>query len=698
MPAGKASGQACDCPALTTCAPCAGGLTSLTLRFNGSSAATITAEDQIGVVFSGLVNPGTTFTFAGSLPNEKFVGPNVTMTVNAAADASISSLCGSTELGSTHGSFTVMAALSKTGGQLCCPAGLLETVPPVISNCPSNIVVSAPANACGTAVTWTSPTASDNCSLESLTPSQASGTNFAIGTTLLQYTARDIYGNTATCAFSVTVNDVTPPQISNCPANITLAAGNDCTTVASWAPPTVSDNCSATLSSSHAPGTSFPVGTTTVTFTATDGTGNSSTCSFNVVIADNQPPVLSACPADITVEAMGCQATVNWTPPTATDNCSATVSGSHLTGSVFPFGTTPVTYTAVDDAGNQVSCSFNVHVVDVAAPVFTGCPTNVMVSTNASCQATATWTPPVASDNCSATVTSTHSPGATFSPGETLVTYTASDPSGNQSTCSFLVVVNDNQPPVFTGCPSNITVTTTACESAVTWVAPAATDNCSSATTITSSHSSGAVFPLGTTVVTYQAQDASGNSATCTFNVVVTNNATPVVQNCPADILLKTTGDAVVVSWQEPDATSSCGTVTTTRSHAPGDAFPAGTTTVTYQFTSQAGNTASCSFNILVEDEVLQVDVGQAITPDGDGHNDTWHIGNIEKFPDNSVLVVDRWGNRIFEAVGYDNLGVRWEGISMTGTAVPTGTYFYTISFRTEKATARQTGFIEVVR
>src|SRR5690349_1244046 len=77
-----ASGQACDCPSISTCSACSGGLTSLTLRFNGSGASTITASDQMGVVFNAIVNPGATFTFNGSLTNQKFVGATVDLKIN----------------------------------------------------------------------------------------------------------------------------------------------------------------------------------------------------------------------------------------------------------------------------------------------------------------------------------------------------------------------------------------------------------------------------------------------------------------------------------------------------------------------------------------------------------------------------------------------------------------------------------------
>src|SRR5207253_7430498 len=97
-------------------------------------------------------------------------------------------------------------------------------------------------------------------------------------------------------------------------------------------------------------GSFFPVGNTTVTVTATDAAGNTSTCTFVVKVIDVQLPSF-ACPSNITVSNTSgqCGAIVNYTMPTVTDNCpGATISGSPASGSFFPVGTTTVTITARD--------------------------------------------------------------------------------------------------------------------------------------------------------------------------------------------------------------------------------------------------------------------------------------------------------------------------------------------------------------
>jgi hypothetical protein len=117
------------------------------------------------------------------------------------------------------------------------------------------------------------------------------------------------------------------------------------------------------------------LGTSTVTYRATDASGNTADCSFTVTVtqnADTEDPVISNCPENITVsnDAGSCGAIVNWTPPTATDNSgSVNLTSNFEPGSFFPVGTTTVTYTATDAAGNTATCSFEVTVSDNEKPV-----------------------------------------------------------------------------------------------------------------------------------------------------------------------------------------------------------------------------------------------------------------------------------------------------------------------------------------
>src|SRR5262249_7080428 len=154
---------------------------------------------------------------------------------------------------------------------------------------------------------------------------------------------------TATCTFTVTVSDTEKPAVT-CPANIsTVTDPGKCTATVTYTP-TATDNCpGVTVDANPKSGTAFPVGTTPVTVTAMDAAGNTTTCSFNVIVADTEKPAVT-CPANKTVTgAPPGGVNVTYAAPTATDNCpGVTVVSTPASGSLFPVGTTTVTATATD--------------------------------------------------------------------------------------------------------------------------------------------------------------------------------------------------------------------------------------------------------------------------------------------------------------------------------------------------------------
>jgi flavin reductase (DIM6/NTAB) family NADH-FMN oxidoreductase RutF len=298
---------------------------------------------------------------------------------------------------------------------------------------------------------------------------------------------------------SATVNiETTPPSIT-CPANTTVnTSSGSCNQLHSWTIPTPTDACGIkSLTKSSSPFVMifdfppsafalFPKGTTTITYTATDNSDNTATCSFTVTVIDNEFPVITGCPSNQSANtAPGtCAANVTWTAPTASDNCpGVTLTATHSPGSSFPKGVTTVVYTATDAAGNSVTCSFNVTVTDNQAPVIT-CPANITQNCEDDHTPTGAGTA-TATDNCPG-VTVGHADVSTkgtdpdacnFYTYAISRTWTATDADGMTATCVQTINVEDVTDPVIT-CPSNTTVS---CEddntSANTGVATA-TDNC----------------------------------------------------------------------------------------------------------------------------------------------------------------------------------------------------------------------------
>jgi hypothetical protein len=480
---------------------------------------------------------------------------------------------------------------------------------PMLGACPGNITQNTDLNLCTAVVTYTAPTATDNCPmLGAVTCSPASGSAFPKGTTTVTCSVTDMAGNTSSCMFTVTVNDNQNPTIT-CPANITTNTDPDlCTAVVTFTA-TATDNCPmlGAVTCSSASGSMFPKGTTTVTCSVTDMAGNTSLCSFTVTVNDNQPPTLSPCPANITTnnDPGMCSAVVTYMAPTATDNCPGVgmVTCSPASGTAFPVGTTTVTCSVSDAMGNMASCTFTVTVVDNVNPTIT-CPANITTNTDpGQCTAVVTFTP-TAMDNCLGVTTScTPASGSAFAKGTTTVTCTATDASGNTSTCMFTVTVNDNEAPTAV-CPGNITTTTDSgvCTAVVMFTATAS-DNCPGAT-ISCSPASGSAFNKGVTTVTCAATDASGNTATCSFTVTVNDTQPPSI-TCPANITQNTPAGqcSAMVTYASPMVSDNCpGMGSPTCSPASGSTFPVGTTTVTCTVSDAMGNTASCTFTVTVVD------------------------------------------------------------------------------------------------
>ncbi|MDP2039609.1 HYR domain-containing protein, partial [Algoriphagus sp.] len=413
---------------------------------------------------------------------------------------------------------------------------------PSITDVPTNIEMTADAGICGAVVTWIAPTADDNCEIESFTADYTSGEIFPVGETTVTYTAMDIHGNTEKASFTVTVTDLEKPSIKDVPTNIEMTAdAGICGAVVTWIAPTADDNCEIeSFTADIASGTVFPVGETTVTYTATDIHGNTETASFTVTVADAEAPVIT-CPANIsnTVEFGKVGKVITYDLPTATDNCGiptvVLISGL-ASGEVFPIGITTVTYRATDAAGNATECSFTVSITesdDTEDPIFSDCPSEEITVTNdpGVCGAAVTWTEPTATDNSgSVTLISNFEPGSVFPVGITEVVYTATDASGNKSTCSFTIKVNDTEKPVITNIPAKMEVGTDEgiCGAIITWAEPSAGDNCE-IKSFTSNYSSGDLFPLGETTVTYTAVDIHGLEETASFIINIGDTEGPTV-------------------------------------------------------------------------------------------------------------------------------------------------------------------------
>ncbi|HEY5927722.1 MAG TPA: HYR domain-containing protein [Kofleriaceae bacterium] len=169
------------------------------------------------------------------------------------------------------------------------------------------------------------------------------------------------------------LTDVTGPIVGNLSQPLILQATGPTGSVGWYMPPTAEDLglAGATVYCDPPPHSTFAIGTTIVTCTATDPLGNSTTVQFPITVRDAVGPIILGIPLTTIVPATSPSgATVNYTMPRAVDPvCTSgnTISCDPPPGSVFPVGTTTVTCTAIDCNGNRTVMTFPVTVTASAA-------------------------------------------------------------------------------------------------------------------------------------------------------------------------------------------------------------------------------------------------------------------------------------------------------------------------------------------
>ncbi|MBQ6276490.1 MAG: HYR domain-containing protein, partial [Bacteroidales bacterium] len=505
------------------------------------------------------------------------------------------------------------------------------------------------------------------------------GVHFNIGETTVRWRVEDQYGNSDFCEFTVTVVDDEDPCIGCDPtdpddpfnptnpdgvscASIVAAMGgmngsfevntttnlnyylhnndnwnitaNDNVGVASIVytvsgVTTVVNGSNTTLNGQH-----FEIGTTVVTWTVTDVSGRTSECSFNVVVVDNEPPCI------------GCDPTDPDDPFNPNDpqgiSCESIVAGMQGANGTVSVGTSDnvnyyIHYNSGEDGNWDITANDNVGIASIVC--------------NLSGATTATGL---------TTLNEQH-----FNIGTTTVTWVVTDASTppNTSTCSFTVIVSDDEPPCI-GCdpdPSNpdpfnpntgvsctsltnstgsVSVNTMAGQTYYqhgddSWDITA-NDNSGiesisytlsgATTTVNGSPETlnGQRFNVGQTTVTWTARDIYGLTSTCTFTVNVSDVEPPSI-SCPQGIEnitcisdvpapYQTYAQFVAAGGSAYDANGIDESSFTMLSQISNEQTCPEILTRTYQISDMAGNTETCTQTITVMDNVSPVITGLAPT------------------------------------------------------------------------------------
>ncbi|XP_015258798.1 PREDICTED: sushi, von Willebrand factor type A, EGF and pentraxin domain-containing protein 1 isoform X2 [Cyprinodon variegatus] len=175
-------------------------------------------------------------------------------------------------------------------------------------------------------------------------------------------------GNWTSNMFKAVCKDTEVPQLQ-CPADIVAETDERRGTAnVSWNVPTAADNSQeevmVQVKPVYNPPQLLPIGRETITYIATDRSGNQANCSFTVSVIDTEPPFIDRCRSPPAVQATNTEAAVVWELPEFSDNSGGrlTVTSSHKPGFLFPVGETVVQYTATDAAGNKRVCNLTITV------------------------------------------------------------------------------------------------------------------------------------------------------------------------------------------------------------------------------------------------------------------------------------------------------------------------------------------------
>jgi hypothetical protein len=359
------------------------------------------------------------------------------------------------------------------------------------------------------------------------------------------YTSVDAAGNTTTDSFTVTVTDDEDPVLTQAASDESHEYdGTDKTALlnawlANNGGATATDNCGTITWTNNYSALTAGCGITEsalVTFTATDGSGNTVSTSATWSIIDTTPPTVSYAGINLTAECNPGTSPVNlWLQNAAYSNVSDasgitwTNDYTGMTNGCGITGNTTVTFTATDACGNQSTIQRSLTIEDSTAPEVMTQNVTVILDENGNGSITTADIDNGSYDNCGDITLALDKTAFTCSDlGNNTVTLTATDLCSNSASATATVTVVDNISPV--AIAQNVTVQLDASGNGSTTAA--AVDNGSSdicGVTLSLSQTAFDCSHVGENTVTLTVTDPAGNASTATATVTVEDNVDPVI-------------------------------------------------------------------------------------------------------------------------------------------------------------------------
>ena len=457
-------------------------------------------------------------------------------------------------------------------------------------------------------------TASDNCFISpTIIQSPAAGTTIN-SDTIITFTINDSSSNSTNCSFRLLLLDSILPNVI-CPSNQTDFYNNNCEFIIPdyTALVTYSDNCDASLTVTQTP----PLGNivnsdTSITFLVTDDAGNSTSCSFDLVLMDSILPQISCPPNQTAYFSSTCEFTLlDYTPLlTISDNCDPNLQINQYppVGSIIN-GDTVVKFVVVDSTGNEDSCSINLDLIDTLSPSIT-CPITQNDYYDQNCEFTLLDYSPLITvyDNCDTLLTIIQIPssGNTVST-DTVIKMVVLDDAGNRDSCTFMLNLLDTIPPQLT-CPSTQTdYLNSNCEFTLVDYFSLLTisDNCDTALSVVQTPPMGSIVSSDTNIK-FVVIDEAGNSDSCVFDLVLIDSIAPQIF-CPTNLsgFYSQNCNFPVVDYSLLLTISdNCDTIlNTVQTPSVGDTIYSDTT-IKFVVTDNAGNSDSCFIFLTLSDTI----------------------------------------------------------------------------------------------
>lgn len=197
-------------------------------------------------------------------------------------------------------------------------------------------------------------------------------------------------------------------------------------------------------------------------------------------------------------------------------------------------------------------------------------------------------------------------------------------------------------------------------------------------------------IPANGATFTVNGTDANGCPADSVFLIKTfpdnTNTINVSVNKiCPGDNVNLSFAGNYSFDWLQYGGTSDPASITVT---------PSITTTYSLNVTDLSTNCVFSKTAVVNVDSACELSVGNAVTPNNDNANDVFTINNIEKYPNNSVIIYNRYGIEIFKTKGYNNSSNAWPRNNDLNT-LTSGTYFYIVFL--DETTKPLKGWVEIL-